>query len=57
MRRPNIERRAGKKYHIPVIYITQALGLAMGLPAKKLGLQRHKVAVKFPAANSAAKDI
>jgi Heterodisulfide reductase, subunit B len=57
MRRPNIEKRAGKKISIPVIYITQALGLAMGLPAKKLGLQRHKVAVKISAANAAAKDI
>ena len=57
MRRPHIEKYAGKKFNIPVIYITQALGLAMGLPAKKLGLQRHKVAVKFSAANAAAKDI
>jgi heterodisulfide reductase subunit B len=49
MRRPNIEKRAGKKFTIPVIYITQALGLAMGLAPKKLGLQRHKVAVRFPS--------
>jgi heterodisulfide reductase subunit B len=47
MRRPNIEKRAGKKYDIPVIYITQALGLAMGIEPKKLGLKRHKVKVKF----------
>ena len=47
MRRPNIEKRSGKKYNIPVIYITQALGLAMGIAPKKLGLQRHKVAVRF----------
>ncbi|MCU0275477.1 MAG: CoB--CoM heterodisulfide reductase iron-sulfur subunit B family protein [Acidobacteria bacterium] len=52
LRRPNIEKRAGKKYDIPVIYITQVLGLAMGLPPKKLGLQRHKVAVKFAPAES-----
>jgi heterodisulfide reductase subunit B len=49
MRRPNIEKRAGKKYDIPVIYVTQALGLALGIEAKKLGLQRHKVPVKFSA--------
>ena len=48
MRRPNIEKLAKKKFNIPVIYITQALGLALGLAPKKLGLQRHKVAVKFP---------
>jgi len=47
MRRPNIERRSGKKYGIPVIYITQAVGLAMGLKPKQLGLQRHKVKVRF----------
>ncbi len=37
MRRPHIEKRAGKKFHIPVIYITQAVGLAMGLKPKALG--------------------
>jgi heterodisulfide reductase subunit B len=47
MRRPNIEKHSGKKYGIPVIYITQALGLALGLTPKQLGLQRHKVPVKF----------
>lgn len=54
MRRPNIEKSAGKKYAIPVIYITQALGLAMGLEPKKLGLQRHKVPVKFEQSPSAS---
>jgi hypothetical protein len=47
LRRPNIEKHAGKKYSIPVIYITQALGLALGIAPEKLGLQRHTVAVKF----------
>lgn len=48
LRRPQIEKRAGKKYNIPVIYITQALGLALGIAPKELGLQRHTVPVKFP---------
>ena len=48
LRRPQIEKRAGKKYNIPVIYITQALGLALGIAPEKLGLQRHTVPVKFP---------
>lgn len=47
MRRPHIEKAAGKKFNIPVIYVTQALGLALGLKPKALGLQRHKVKVKF----------
>ncbi len=54
MRRPNIEKSSGKKYKIPVIYITQALGLALGLEPKKLGLQRHKVPVKFAQSTSAS---
>jgi len=47
MRRPNIEKSAGRKFSIPVIYVTQAVGLALGLAPKRLGLQRHKVPVKF----------
>jgi heterodisulfide reductase subunit B len=54
LRRPNIEKRSGKKYNIPVIYITQALGLALGIAPKKLGLQRHTVPVKFAPQTSAA---
>lgn len=48
MRRSFINRAAGKKLTIPVIYITQAIGLAMGLGGKELGLKRHIVKVKFP---------
>lgn len=45
MRRPQIEKTMGKKYSIPVIYITQAIGLALGLDPHVLGLQRHFVPV------------
>jgi heterodisulfide reductase subunit B len=41
--------RIAKKYGldpIPVVYITQILGLALGLPAKRLGLQRSIVPVE-----------
>ena len=48
LRRPNIEKSSHKKFAIPVLYVTQAIGLALGIAPKKLGLQRHKVAVKFP---------
>jgi heterodisulfide reductase subunit B len=50
MRRSHIERLAKKKYGIPVLYITQAIGLAMGMDAKTLGLQRHIVKVNLPKA-------
>lgn len=43
MRRPEINKATGKKLDIPVIYITQLLGLAVGLGKKELGLQRHFV--------------
>lgn len=53
MRRPSIEKYMNKKYSIPVIYITQAVGLALGIDEKRLGLQRHMVPVEFPAAAAA----
>jgi len=51
MRRPEINAALGADHRIPVLFITQALGLAMGIDANKLGLQRHMVpAVMTPAA-------
>ncbi|RPI06848.1 MAG: heterodisulfide reductase subunit B [Ignavibacteriae bacterium] len=47
MRRKEIEYAAGKKFSIPVIYITQAIGLALGLDARSLGLHRHFVKVSI----------
>jgi heterodisulfide reductase subunit B len=46
MRRKEIEKYSGRKFDIPVLYITQAIGLALGISPKKLGLQRHFVPVK-----------
>ena len=48
MRRNFINRAAKKKYTIPVIYITQAIGLAMGFGDRELSLNRHLVKVRFP---------
>ena len=48
MRRSAINKALGKKYDIPVLYITQAIGLAFGLEPKKLGLHRHIVPVRLP---------
>lgn len=47
MRRPASNEWAGKKMEVPVLYITQAIGLALGIDEKKLGLQRHFVPVKM----------
>jgi len=45
MRRPQIDEYVGKEIPTPVIYITQAIGLAVGVAPEKLGLQRHFVKV------------
>ncbi|MBN1477130.1 CoB--CoM heterodisulfide reductase iron-sulfur subunit B family protein [Candidatus Sumerlaeota bacterium] len=38
-----ISSRAGKDLHIPVLYFTQPLGLALGCDPQALGLQHHTV--------------
>ena len=45
MRRDAINSFLGAKVDIPVMYVTQALGIALGLDRKALGLQRHFVKV------------
>jgi heterodisulfide reductase subunit B2 len=45
MRRKEINAFIGEKVDIPVLYVTQALGLAAGLDRRALGLQRHFVKV------------
>lgn len=55
MRRPEINTLTGLKLDIPVIYITQLIGLSIGLGFKELGLQRHFVPFRLePVANSAS---
>ena len=49
MRRPAIEKYMGKTYPIPVVYLTQVLGISLGIPWKKLGLHRHMVPVNLPS--------
>ncbi len=48
MRRPEIEKATGKKISIPVLYLSQAIGLSVGVNAKELGLFRHFVKVNLP---------
>lgn len=47
MRRPAIESYLNRKVDVPVIYITQAIALAMGLSAKEAGTHRHFVPVNL----------
>lgn len=47
LRRPDIQEHTGKKFDIPVLYVSQVLGKAFGLSDRELGLHRHNVPVKF----------
>lgn len=47
MRRGAINKTLENPIDIPVIYITQAIGLALGIGAKELGLKRHFVTVEL----------
>ncbi len=40
MRQLDIKKITGKKYNMPVLYLSQLLGLALGVPRKELGLNR-----------------
>ncbi|MGE5317479.1 MAG: CoB--CoM heterodisulfide reductase iron-sulfur subunit B family protein [Chloroflexota bacterium] len=52
MRRPDINKYWNKEFKTPVLFITQAIGLAIGLSEKEVGLQRHFVDVKLQKANA-----
>jgi heterodisulfide reductase subunit B len=43
LRQKEIERATGKRYEMPIVYITQLLGLCLGIPQKELGLNRLMV--------------
>jgi heterodisulfide reductase subunit B len=43
LRRKDIEKATGRRYDLPVLYITQLLGLCLGIPPKELGLNRLMV--------------
>ena len=42
-RQGEIEERAAQRFGLPVFYFSQLLGLAMGMPAAELGIDRHLV--------------
>ena len=45
MRRAAIAQETGKEFAIPILYVTQAIGMALGVDPEQLGLQRHFVHV------------
>jgi len=40
LRQLDIAKQKGRRYDMPVLYITQLLGLCLGIPAEKLGLNK-----------------
>ncbi|KPL22242.1 MAG: hypothetical protein AMJ75_08440 [Phycisphaerae bacterium SM1_79] len=42
-RQEEVEQEYGVQYGLPIFYFTQLMGLALGVPSDKLGLQKHFV--------------
>jgi len=40
MRQLDIRKQMGKSYDMPIVYITQLLGLCLGVPAAQLGFEK-----------------
>ncbi|MCX6303654.1 MAG: CoB--CoM heterodisulfide reductase iron-sulfur subunit B family protein [Bacteroidetes bacterium] len=51
MRQPDIEKKQGVKYDIPIFYFTQLMALAFGYPVDQLKFPKHIVAVEGALAN------
>jgi heterodisulfide reductase subunit B len=47
MRQKEVEEMAKTHYDIPILYFTQLMGLAFGIDAKKLSLQRHMTSTEL----------
>lgn len=43
MRQANINKMFGTEFDIPIVYLTELVGLAIGVKPKKLGLRKHFV--------------
>lgn len=46
LKQRRIEKLAGERFNMPIIYFTQILGLAIGIEPKKLGLNKNIVSTK-----------
>jgi heterodisulfide reductase subunit B2 len=45
-RQAEVEQQYGTRYNLPIFYFTQLMGLAFGIDADKLGLQKHFVSAE-----------
>lgn len=46
LRQPDIEKKYNVNYSLPILYITEIIGLALGLKPGKLGINKHIVSPK-----------
>ncbi len=46
LRQPDIEKKYGVNYSLPVLYITELVGLALGIKPSALGLDKHIVSTR-----------
>lgn len=45
-RQPEVEKEYSTKYGLPIFYFTQLIGLALGIPAEQLAIQKHFVSAE-----------
>jgi heterodisulfide reductase subunit B len=43
LRQKDIQKKSGRRYQMPIVYVTQLLGLCLGIAPKELGLNRLMV--------------
>jgi heterodisulfide reductase subunit B len=46
LRQPDIEKKYNVSYNLPILYITELIGLALGISPKKLGMNKHIVSTQ-----------
>ncbi|HEY9607546.1 MAG TPA: CoB--CoM heterodisulfide reductase iron-sulfur subunit B family protein [Allocoleopsis sp.] len=46
LRQSDIEKKYNVPYNLPILYITEIIGLALGIKPRKLGLNKHIVSAK-----------
>jgi heterodisulfide reductase subunit B2 len=46
LRQPDIEKKYKVNYSLPILYITEIIGLALGIKPRKLGINKHIVSPK-----------
>lgn len=46
LRQPEIEKKYNVSYNLPILYITEIVGLALGIKPRRLGLDKHIVSTK-----------